>query len=625
MNNYFKKTNPNIPKDRQDQILNPILYQDRDPEVFIVTDSCSSSQPVLMKKILKAVYKREVSITLLYCYTFIPIEKDLKKDITKFVNKYSTNYEDYIPKNTKVLALGRSIYTFTKEIYLTAEAFYSYLYTSTHFYYPPTGSYIFPVDDLYKMYSKEEHRLLDSFEYFFFKKQIQLSREFQVPRIRIPKLSFEKVENPNEFLTSYIGKDIEVAWDLETSGFIYYINNIICITMSFDGKKGYYLDWKKIDLEILNEFFKGKFQIGANLKFDCRFLRGRGVSNAKIDFDTLNGGHCLNERSSNSLGAHGWLYSNYGGHEIELHKYRKNHPKLKDFSQIPRSILSKYAVYDAVVCFQVYKTQKELLKKDSQMNSYYFNEVIPNLNLFLEVEINGVEIDWDYLSELQVVFDKKKFDLEEEIYELLGARINLASNKDLPLFLEHQLKMPDINMRGKNGNYLTNEDAMRTWAKIGNWPVAEKLLAYKSLCTQINTFIGSQEKNNAYWKYQEKSSCLIHPTYSVMLALSHRNKCSGPNLQQVPKQTKFAPVYRKIFVPPDYKDDLNFDLSKESIIIELENEKIELLPTSLCLIIRDNKELEVKAKDLLESDDFQKVIKGDKNEKNKISKNSYKI
>lgn len=605
MINYFKRTNPNIPKDRQDSILDPILYQDENPEVYIVTDSTMKNQAFLLKRILKSVYNREVPITLIYCYTFIPQNKDLKKDLTTFVNKYSTNYEKYIPKNTKVLVLGRSIYTFVKETYLTAEAFYSYRYTKTYFYHPPTKSYIFPVDSLEKMYSKEERRILDAFEYFFFKKQIKISKDFQVIKRRTPELSFEEVEDPNEFLRSYIGKDIEVAWDLETSGFIYYLDNIICITMSFDGRHGFYLDWKKIDLEVLNEFFKGKFQIGANLKFDCRFLRGRGVSNAKIDFDTLNAGHCLNERAANSLGAHGWLYTYYGGHEIELHNYRKKHPQMKDFSQIPRSILSKYASFDAVISYQVYKAQKELLAQEPLINSYYYNEVIPNLNLFLAIEIDGVELDWDRLSELQAIYEKKRTDLEEEIYELLGARINLSSSKDLPIFLEKKLGMPDIGARGKNGLYLTNEEVMRTWAKTGDWPVAEKLLEYKSLCTQINTFIGSAKKNSAYWKYKDikHNSNLIHPTYGVMLALSHRNKCSSPNLQQVPKQNAFAPIFRKIFVTP-IEESKDFTLSQESVIIELENEKLELLPTTLCLVKREEKELKVQAKDLLEDDDF---------------------
>jgi len=605
MNNFFKRVNPNIPKDRQTLGLDPILHKEENSKFYIVTSSTDKKQIAFITKVLKVVTGVHVPFTLIYCFVYEPTEKDLKKNITKFVNKYSTNYTKLIPKGSKVLTLGRGIYTFTKEVDLTVSAFYSYRYTKTYFYHPETSSYIFPVDGITKLFNSSSKKVLDAFEYFFFKKQIQLAREFQVPKIRIPKMSYEIVENPNEFLTSYIGKDIEVAWDLETSGFIYYVDKIICITISFDGRKGYYLNFQDIDLEILNKFLEGKYQIGANLKFDCRFLRGRGVSNAKIDFDTLNAGHCLNETASNKLASHGWMYTHYGGHEIKLQDYKRAHPKLKNYSFIPKSILSEYASYDSVVCFQAYKTLKILLEEDPLLNDYYYRDVIPNLNLFLEIEMSGVEINWDYLLELQESFNKKKIELEEEIYDLLGFRVNLASNKDLPLALEHKANLPDLGMRGKKGYYLVNEETMTMWSKMDDWPVANKLLEYKSLCTQINTFIGSKKENNAYWQYRDSS--LVHPTYSVMLAQSHRNKCQAPNLQQVPKKTKYAPVFRKIFIPP-MQEDINFDLAKNSIRIELGDETLELLPTCLCLVKRENLNLEVEAKDLLETDDFQKVL-----------------
>lgn len=546
---FFKKVNPNVPKDRQDSIVDPVLYSDQFSELYVVTDVYNKNQANFIKNAIRRVYGDYVPFTLLYCYTFRPSDKDIKKDMSSFVYKYGTDYTKYIPPKSKVLAIGRSIYTFTMETYLTAPAFYSYKYLPTNFYHPGTQSWIFPVDELFKIFSFDEKRVLDNFENFFFNKQIEMIKNFKIPALRIPKLEYIIVENPNEFLSQYIGQEMEVAWDLETNGLIYYKNKIVCITISFDGRTGYYLDFNKVDLKILNEFFKGKYQIGANLKFDCKFLRNLGVENAKIDFDTLNAGHCINETAPNSLGAHGWMYTYYGGHEIELHRYKKTHPKLKDYSQIPRSILSKYAAFDAIIDFQTYKKQMEFLAEDPQLFHYYFTEVIPNLNMFLELELEGVVIDWDYLEELKKQFEEKKKSLENEIFKLLGFKVNLASNKDLAIALEQKAKLPDLGMRSKEGLYLTNEEAMTSWSKLG-YEVASKILEYKSTCNQINTFIGSEKDDNAYWKFRNDPYGTVHPTYSVMLALSHRNKCQAPNLQQVPKRTSTAELFRRIFVPP---------------------------------------------------------------------------
>lgn len=613
---FFKKIDSSIPKNKQeDKIDNQFIYKDENPELYFVTDDYNKRQISYIRNGLQKVFGSRIpKFALLYAFIYKAKDKEITKNITEFMYKYTCDYSKYIPKNSKIICFGRSIYSFTLETSFTAEAFFPYQYVSTHFFHPPTKSYVFPVTDFYFFTNAEERRFLDNFESFFFFKQIRLAYDFKPTPVRVPELKVKIVEDPNEFLIDMKDKVTKVAWDLETSGLIYYKSDIVCITMSFDGFTGYYLDFTKIDLKILNDFFKNKYQIGANLKFDCRFLRSRGVSNAKIDFDTLNAGHCLNEIASNALSSQGWRYTYYGGHEIELQKYKKKHPKLKNYAQIPKSILSTYAAKDAIICYQVYKKELELLNEEPGIKNYYFNEVIPNLNLFIEIELNGVLIDWKYLKELKVSFEEKKERLASEIFESLGVKFNLSSNLELARVLENVAKFPDINMRGKNGLYLTNEEALTEWATLG-YDVATKLIEYRSTCNQINTFIGDEADQTAYWKYKDSKSDALHPSYSVMLAKSHRHKCSGPNLQQVPKRTDTAADFRRIFVPP--LKEINYTMSTESIKLSLEDgTRLELLPNIKCRIIRNEEKMIVEVKDLLESDDFIEVVKEENNEDN---------
>lgn len=548
---FFQKIDSTIPEDKQrEKVEDPFLYKDPDPEIYFVTDDYTKKQISYIKQALYKVFKHKIPrFAVLYSFKYRAKDKEITKNITDFVYKYTCDYSKFIPKNSKVICIGRSIYSFSLETSFNASAFYPLDYVDSYFFHPETKSYIFPVDDLFFSASFEEKRFLDNFESYFLFKQIKNAYQFNPTNIRLPKLQIKIVEDPNAFLLEMKDKVKEVVWDLETGGLIYYKDVIICITMTFDGVTGYYLDFSKINLKILDEFFKDKFQIGANLKFDCRFLKNLGLKNVKIDFDTYNAGHCLNETASNSLSSQGWRYTFYGGHEVDLMKYKAKHPKLKSYDQIPKTILSKYAVMDVIVCFHIYKKEMEFLNLYPKIKKYYFSEVIPNLNLFLDIEINGVLIDWKYLEKLKEKFEAKKLSLANEIYKMLGFKLNLASNKDLGIALEKRAGLPDIDMRSKEGLYLTNEKALTAWSKMG-YEVASKLIEYRSTCHQINSFIGSESENSAYWKYKNLETETIHPSYSVMLAQSHRHKCSAPNLQQVPKKTKTAKDFRKIFIPP---------------------------------------------------------------------------
>ena len=553
---FFKKINSKIPLDKRSQeVKDPIIYSDPNPEFYILTESISKVQISYIKRLMRATLGREANFQLIYSFIFVPKGKDLTKNVTNFVQKYSVDFKKYIPENSKILCMGRSIYSLTMETSFTASAFYPYDYVDTYFYHPDTKSYVFPVDDFFTIVSANEKRFYDIFETHFFRHQLKAIDEFVPQKVRIPSLKSEYVENPNEFLSQYIGKEMEVSWDLETTGLTFFKDDIICLTLSFDGKTGYYLDFKKIDMDILKEFFKGKFQIGANLKFDCKFLMQRGVDTVKIDFDTWNAGHCLNETRSNSLSTHGWVYTYHGGHELELQKFKKSHKRIKNYSQIPKSILSQYATMDAIVTFQVYKKQKELLREDGKLYDYYFNEVVPNLNTFLSIEFRGVFIDWEEMKRLRVVYEEKRKEKEKEIFSQIGFPFNLDSSKDLSHVLQHDLEFPDLGNLNKDNTFSTNEDSLLQWSKLG-YKVADTLLEYRAISNFINMFLGSEDENTAYWEY--RNGRVIHPEYQVMLAQSHRNRCKNPNLQQVPKRVDSAKIFRKVFVT----ENENFDIAE---------------------------------------------------------------
>jgi DNA polymerase I len=549
---FFKKINTRVPEKNQRQIVEPIIYSDPNPEIIVVSDTYSKAQVSYLKKLLKKEFEREVGIKIIFPYLFNPKGTELTKNIKTFIKSYTIDFTKHIPPHSKILSLGRSLYSFTQESSLQVSAFYDINHSPQKIYHPTTKSWVFPIDDIFKLVNPGEKRFLQNWELFFAGKQIERLREFRVPNYRIPQIKRHIVENPNEFLSQYIGKEMKVAWDLETTGLLFYRSSVICLTLSFDGKEGFYLDFKDIDLEILSEFFKYKYQIGANLKFDIKFLRNLGVRNLKVNFDTQNAGHCLNEMRSNSLSTHGWLYTMYGGHEIPLQKWKMSHPKLNNYGSIPKEILSDYAILDSCIDYQVYESQLEYLNKEEALCKYYFEEVIPNINMFIDIELQGVNIDWQLLKKIKNNYEEERIEKEKEIFEDLGFEIKLTSKKELGIALEKKLNFPDFGERAKDsigGYYLTGETQLKRWASMG-YKLADRITAHREIVTFRDTFVGSENLENAYWKYRNKEKGTIHPNYKVMLANSHRNKCGSPNLQQVPKRGARAKDFRKIFVPP---------------------------------------------------------------------------
>jgi DNA polymerase I-like protein with 3'-5' exonuclease and polymerase domains len=443
--------------------------------------------------------------------------------------------------------LGRALYSVTKDTDVQLNAFLDYIWNDTKFFSPDLKSLVFPVAGFFTLYDFEKRNMRDCYELFHFKHQMKYAMESKPPMFRVKTLEKEIVKNTSLFFKEHMGKK-KIAWDLETSGFGMFVDDILCITISFDGKKGYLLKWPEVDAKEWNEFLKGKYQIGANLKFDCRFMWARGVTNAMPSFDTLHAGHCLNEMRSNSLKTHAWVYTNYGGYDLPLEKFKRKFKATKSYSHIPDDILVEYATMDAIVTYQTYEAQEKHLLEDPLLHEYFYTHVMPTVRMFVELETAGVFINWDNIRTHTATLREKQNNVAKEIYHSFGKKVDLTSYTKLGNALEKIAKLPCLG-RAKSGDYLSNEDVLQEWSKQG-YKIADLLLEYRGYTSLLNTFLGDEEKGSAYWEYRQPDD-KIYPTYAVMMAKSHRNKAHSPNMQQVPHHGDKAWMIRSFFMPPD--------------------------------------------------------------------------
>jgi len=623
MSSFFTNAVPrNIDVKRRKDILHDVLlYEGKrgvQPDIWLLQDNVYETYYVdrLVKEAKAAIgplFGRPVNINVLCVIPFRAREdKDLKNTIKKFYKKNTIDLSQYIRPGAKIVANQRVLYGLMQSDDVNYQGFYDVVFNKSYFYSPDIKSYVFPVrfEGIWMNHGKIPK---DSWDHYFFQYQCKQAATLAEPLRRIPKPAIVEPENPNEFLQEWKEYEGDVAWDIETNTLDAFDpeGKIICFTCSFDGKTGYYLPWDKIDKSLLSEFLKPKKQILQNGKFDAKFVIKHGVERNSIYIyhDTMHASHQLNELQRNGLKTSAWLFTPYGGYDRDLDDYLDKHPEFKrDYSKIPKEVLKPYATMDAIVTYLVYKYQVNHFKKvtaiaakhtNKTQANYFYNETMPAVNAFIDIELEGFCVDKPTLDHNSLSMVKEiKIALEnvEKAFGVPPNSINFNSDSELGILLE--LKGYPFIERGKKGAnvntveriktllkikedvkvgniYLTGEDQLLAWKRRGWEKGIDELLKYRELKTLFKTFIGEDEENKnsstdfdffdhapskgfasksksekkGYYKYL-KNDGRVHSKFGVNLTDSHRNKCREPNLQNIPKHGEKAIKVRKMFKPP---------------------------------------------------------------------------
>jgi DNA polymerase-1 len=204
---------------------------------------------------------------------------------------------------------------------------------------------------------------------------------------------------------------------------------------------------------------------------------------------------------------------------------------------------------DAIVTYRVYKKMEEELSKDSKLERYYYDDMMPDERMFIDIEMEGVYIDWERVEEVGNDLRRELRAIEQDIYDELGYKIDVNSSKKIGKALEEKGLPPIQRSKESVGAYyLTNEYCLTEWKKQ-EYHIAKLLLDYHEVNALLQTFVGSKELNNAYWGVR-KGDGKLHPNFLVRKAKSHRHRCKDPNLQQVPSHGERAKMIRSFFIPP---------------------------------------------------------------------------
>ena len=342
-------------------------------------------------------------------------------------------------------------------------------------------------------------------------------------------------------------KQTSVCFDTETTSINPIVAELVGIAFSWEANKGFYMpfpenrDEAQQLIEQLRPFFEAEHiqKIGQNLKYDIKVLRKYDIKVKGKLFDTMLAHYLINPDMRHSMDVLAETYLNYSPISIEtlIGKKGKNQANMRD---VPLELQTEYAAEDADITLQLKEHfEKELGEANTQI---LFDTIeIPLLRVLADMELEGINLDTDFLKSLSVQLDQDIKQLETQIYTEAGETFNIASPKQLGDILFEKLKLVDKPKKTKTGQYATSEDILSYLAK--DHAIIQHILDFRGLSKLKSTYV------DALPTQVEPTTGRVHTDYMQTVAATGRLASNNPNLQNIPIRTERGRQVRKAFIP----------------------------------------------------------------------------
>ncbi|WP_053992806.1 DNA polymerase I [Mangrovimonas sp. TPBH4] len=350
-----------------------------------------------------------------------------------------------------------------------------------------------------------------------------------------------------KLLIKTLMQQTSVCFDTETTSIIPLRAELVGIAFSWETGKGFYLPFPEdreeaqVLIEQFREFFESDTieKIGQNLKYDIKVLAKYNIQVKGKLFDTMLAHYLINPDMRHNMDVLAETYLNYTPISIEslIGKKGKNQLSMR---QVALDKQTEYAVEDADITLQLKEHfQKELGAANTQT---LFDDIeVPLLRVLAAMELEGINLDQDFLKELAEALNKDIADLEQKIYAEAGEEFNIASPKQLGDILFDKLKLVDKPKKTKTGQYATSEDILSYLAK--DHEIIQHILEFRGLSKLKSTYV------DALPQQVEPSTGRVHTDYMQTVAATGRLSSNNPNLQNIPIRTERGRQVRKAFIP----------------------------------------------------------------------------
>ena len=361
---------------------------------------------------------------------------------------------------------------------------------------------------------------------------------------------YQHIDSPlsRKLLLQKLMQQTSVCFDTETTGLKALEVELIGIAFSWEKGKGYYVSFPenqeetKSILEEFRPFFESDIEkVGHNLKYDIKVLSNYNMSIKGKLFDTMIAHYLINPDMRHNMDVLAETYLNYQPVSITelIGKKGKNQLSMR---VVPIKDQTEYAVEDADITYQLKEHFTSELAAGN-VTELFNNVELPLVSVLTAMEIEGINIDTDFLKELSVALSDDILRLEKSIYEQAGEEFNIASPKQLGVILFEKLELVKKPKKTKSGQYSTAEDVLSYLAK--DHQIIRDVLEFRQYKKLQSTYVDALPN-----EINPKTN-RIHTVYAQAVAATGRLSSNNPNLQNIPIRTERGREVRKAFVPRD--------------------------------------------------------------------------
>ncbi len=340
----------------------------------------------------------------------------------------------------------------------------------------------------------------------------------------------EVIQNTHDLqrAVTLLSRNKLLALDCETTGLDPHTHKPILLALG-DDRNQILVDCRKTDLTVLKDLLQGDcLKITHHGAFDAAMLRGLGLRADHL-LDTMlleqlitNGRH----NGSLSLSA---LSDKYLGKNLSKEVRLSFTSTTGDFT----SAQIQYAKYDILTTFLVFLEQLPALQRDALEEVARLEcAAIP---AFADLKYDGIYLDHAAWSSIVHEADNQRAALRAEIDQHMRkvANPDLFGHVDLNYESDAELREALQRLTGNN----VREVNKHTLQHIHH-PVIPSLLRYRELSKIVSTY------GESFLEFIHPRTGRIHADFQQIGAPTGRVACSRPNLQNIPRGSRFRKCFR---------------------------------------------------------------------------------
>ena len=379
--------------------------------------------------------------------------------------------------------------------------------------------------------------------------QISTTREIENPETDYHMITDE---TGLDFLIQKLKKSKEFSVDLETTSVNAMKAHVVGIALTTSPHQAYYipilnslldkpslLPQERV-LKLLRSVLEDSScrKVGQNIKYDLKVFKRHDIELRGISFDTMVASALLHP-SSSSHGLDELAFTHLNHQTIPIKDLVGTGKKQITMDYVALPLLTKYACEDVDVTIQLQRRFSPQLCKE-ELDGIFRDIEMPLISVLADMELRGIKVNSDYLSQLSDEFQQSLNEKMKQIYAEAREEFNINSPKQLGQILFEELGLPKKLTRKTRTGYSTDVRVLERL--LPYHPLPALILEYRALAKLKSTYTDSLVE------LIDVDSGRIHTSFHQAVARTGRLSSSNPNLQNIPVRTAEGRKIRRAFI-----------------------------------------------------------------------------